>query len=384
MGRITDKVNKFLIRIANRLGIKRDNLLESAKEDLKTMGPVVNNVVAQEQEKNIEMSDHEKFVQQVKEDATKFDPSMMSKEDAIMKILEQQGLNPEFAKNPAAVKQISEICNKNLERNGIERITSNNLSEVKNVMTFGISISENGNFTYTDKNAEPIMKDSTYTKYGSKREESTTFSINQDKVLEKNQKFIENYSTQKSEPGSYIDYHSMVTRKKITYDKNGIEMKEEYDNAHYDLEGHSPNGTAVMTNGKSYTLERNTDLITARYSIQKEPNNIYYGDERGNISFGFNGNSKEEGEATKDIYVTGEQLDGVRPEYESIVSANLNNEHLFGTVENYSPYNEPEQYKEQKEDHDKRIKEAANRSSIFRKTAEENSLIEKEEELEQE
>ena len=381
MGRITDKINKFLLRVANRLGIKRDNLLESAKEDLKAMDPVINNAVPRDAGIKEEiLSDRDKFAKELQDHATRFDPSMMSKEEAIMKILEQQGLNPEFAKNPAAVKQISEICNKNLERNGIENITSSNLDKVKYEMTSGISISENGNLTYTDKKAEPIMKDSTYVKYHAKREEATTFSINSYKMFEKTQKFRENYSTQKSEQGSYIDYHSMVTRKKITYDKNGIEMKEEYDNAHYDLEGHSPNGTALMTDGKSYTIERNDDLITARYSVQKEPNNIYCGYGRGNVSEGYE-------EVSKDIYVTAEhpeELGGPRPDYESIVSANLNNEHIFGEVEYYSEVDEPKKYKEQKENHAKLIKNATSKSTAFKKTAEENGLIEKEAELEQE
>ena len=359
MGRITDKVNKFLIRIANRLGIKRDNLLESAKEDLKTMGPVVNNVVAQEQEKNIEMSDHEKFVQQVKEDATKFDPSMMSKEDAIMKILEQQGLNPEFAKNPVSMDQISKIGKDILQKEGIERITKENLEEVKSKLKYSdIEISENGDFNYKDIYQDNMLK--------TRNKDVTTFSINENGMLEE--------KIWKKHDDVSMDT-TYMTRIKNTYNKHGLQMEQEYDHSTYS-EIHS--SIPKMNDGQSWKLQRNSELVTGTYIYQENPNWLL--NVNGDRVHGYIDNSNKGRNIQYNMPVVGEKKDllncyppsNFKKAEEDMIEANS------GDGKFYSKPNE------EKYTNDEILQIFAKESEAIRKTAEENGLIEKEEELEQE
>lgn len=362
MGRITDKVNKFLIRIANRLGIKRDNLLESGKEDLKVMGPIVNNVVTQESEKNVEMSDHEKFVQQVKEDATKFDPSIMSKEEAIMKILEQQGLNPEFSKNPAAVKQISEIGNKILQNKDIERITKENLEEVKSKLKYSdIEINDNGDFNYTDLYQDNMFGECIH-------KDITTFSINEKGMLEEK-------IWRKMEDNS-ADITS-ITRTKNIYNKYGLQMEQEYDHSSYS-EVHTSN-PKMQDGGIPWKLKRNSDLVTGTYIYQENPN--YLLNVNGpDVVHGYIDNSNRGRNIQYNMPVVGEKknLLNCYPPYNFEKAEEDMREANSGDGKFYSKPNE------EKYTNDEILQIFAKESEAIRKTAKENDLIEKEETLEQE
>ena len=213
MGKIKDKVNKFLLRLANRLGIKKDNLLDAAKEDKKKDEPLLRSV--KDYEKKI--SDHEKFVQQVKEDALKFNPNVMSKEEAIIKILEERGMSTGLSKNPAARKQISQICTEILGKNEINRITKDNLEEVKELFgNSGIEISENGNLLYTETKLNNIGK--------IEEQNINTFLINDNDEFEKIHRNERNWSV--ANTGDTIKYYSSYTREQQIYNKYGLEMKK--------------------------------------------------------------------------------------------------------------------------------------------------------------
>ncbi len=361
MGRITDKVNKFLVRIANRLGIKRDNLLESAKGDLQQMGPVINNAVPKNEGIKEEiLSDHDKFVQQVKEDATKFDPSMMSKEEAIMKILEQQGLNTEFAGNPVAMKKISKIGKEILQKQGIEKITKDNLEDVKSKLKYSaIEISDNGDFNYTDIYQDNMLK--THNK------DVTTFSINENGMLEE--------QIWKKHDDVSIDI-TYMTRVKNTYNKYGLQMEQEYDHSSYS-ESHSSN-PKMEDNGVSWKLERNSDLVTGTYIYQEKPNyllNINGPD----IVHGYIDNSNRGRNIQYNMPVVGEKKDLLNCYPPS--NFGKAEEDMRAANENGVYYIKPN---EEKYKNDEILKEFAKESEAIRKTAEENGLIEKEEELEQE
>lgn len=364
MGRITEKVNKFLLRLANRLGIKKDNLLESAKENLKQMGPVINNAVPRDTGIKEEiLSDRDKFAKELQEHATRFDPSFMSKEEAIMKILEQQGLNPEFAKNPAAMKQISEIGKNILQKEGIERVTKENLEEVKSKLQYSnIKIEDNGNMTYIETTYDNINR--------IESQDKAIFSIDDQGKFEKEKRNEDHWNVQK--PGEAIQYLSRYTREKNVYNKYGLEMKKEYDSSVYNR-NNDYDGLPQRESGRSFTIERNPDLVTATYRRQEVPNSII---NNGYIDYSNQGRVIQYNMSVGGQYDKNKLVDYGNETFEQDEEQmrEVNKNQGFVYVDQYDNFRTNEDV----------LKEFSKESEAFRKTAEEKGLIEREEELEQE
>lgn len=353
MGKIKDKVNKFLLRLANRLGIKKDNLLDAAKEDKKKDEPLLRSV--KDYEKKI--SDHEKFVQQVKEDALKFNPNVMSKEEAIIKILEEKGMSTGLSKNSAARKQISQICTEILGKNEINRITKDNLEEVKELFgNSGIEISEDGNLLYTETKLNNIGK--------IEEQNINTFLINDNDEFEKIHRNERNWSV--ANTGDTIKYYSSYTREQQIYNKYGLEMKKVYDDGLYNRE-ENYNGLPHRESGLSYTIDRNSDLVSATYKRQEVPNSII-NDEY--IDYSNQGETVQYEIACIGQYDKNELSGyGIYPSFENDKKEMKKNNERNGSI-----------YSISRKD---MLNKSAKESNAIRKTAEENGLIEKEEELEQ-
>lgn len=308
------------------------------------MGPVVVNGIEGK-------TGHEKFVEQLNNATKEFHPERMSKQEAIMKVFEEQGLNPAFLKNPAAMEKISEIGTDILDREGIGRITSSNLEDVKSKLknTYGIKISENGDISY-QKTKEGILS-------------LIRISMGESGGLEE-----ENWTKSELSGGE-----SYTSRRKNTYNEYGLQMTEEYDSTYLDKDNN-----IITTKGESYKVERNTaNLAFGTYTQQKFANNITWKrGEEPRLSTVHNP-PEDTVSYTQCVQGAGDKLGGSRPM----------------TYENASKMkaNEIEAYHDMIKKPDGTIKTSgeiaeefakSSKSKAFRDTAENMGLIEKSQEIE--
>lgn len=135
MGRISDLWQKIKGRF------NKNKTLPEGKDMLQNL--------VQPEEKKEEMNGHEKFVKEMQDKANEFDPSTMSKEQAIMKILEEKGVSDKITRNPKASFELKMMIDEILEENGIQGITKDNIKNVKSILNSKLKIGEKGDLTYT-------------------------------------------------------------------------------------------------------------------------------------------------------------------------------------------------------------------------------------------
>ena len=75
-------------------------------------------------------------------------PQLFEFSDLMIKILEEKGINKNFAKNPEAKRQISSLCSDLITKNNIHKITKENISDVKRILDNKLTINENGGLSY--------------------------------------------------------------------------------------------------------------------------------------------------------------------------------------------------------------------------------------------
>lgn len=320
-------------------------------------------------------SGHEIFLKELQSKAKEFDPSTMLKEDAIMKILEEKGMNEELSKNPAAKSKITEIATEILESNGIERITKDNLEEVKwritnishldnsanNKRNGYLKIQEDGSIKYL----EDVEKYEGF-KYPMISNNSSHFFMEEGsfKVKEVNTdkmnfiETIENKNIEVEEKWENTVLH--------VYNKNGLEMRRDTERT----DERSESRRQVKVQSEKDQIIRQSDLVTARTYSQK--------------------NGKGQG-AVVCLDFEHPEILNTRTNFDvdNVINKKEQNKLTYenGFIEIYDPLKDGAEVKERVEKQNeelKKIRESAiRRSPEFKKTAMENGLI-KEETLEQE
>lgn len=111
-----------------------------------------------EKEEKIEMetSKHQDFVNELQMQAEQFDLTRMKPDEAILKVLEEEGLNPELSKNPEFKEQMWNIFKLELMANDqtAETKIKNLRSAIRGrgLKDYHFSITANGEFEYTKDN----------------------------------------------------------------------------------------------------------------------------------------------------------------------------------------------------------------------------------------
>lgn len=226
-------------------------------------------------EEQTEMNGHEKFVKEMQDKANEFNPALISKEDAIMKILEEKGLSEEFAKNPAAKEQITDIAKKMLAKAGIERITSDNLEEAKSAISYGgyhnHEKDENGNVYDQTHGSFEILDDGSLN-YNEERKNnqydvyrntnsSKHFSIKDNSLLV-DEKI--NATVQYTNESRQAIKDKTETKRGSEYNKDGIEMKKYYASRTFrDNLSTNKYQEPLIDRDDAWEIERNSDLVTA-------------------------------------------------------------------------------------------------------------------------
>lgn len=325
------------------------------------------------------MNEHEKFVKEVQDKANEFNPALISKEDAIMKILEEKGLNEEFVKNPAAKQQITDIAKKMLSQSGIERITIDNLEEAKGAILFygyhnyekdknGYVYNQtHGSLEILDDGSLNYNEESENTQYGLRNTNSSKhFSIKDDSLLvDENINDTVQYT---NESGKTIKDKTEIKRGS-EYNKDGIEMKRYY--ASRALRDNLSTGKydeSLMNS--AWEIERNSDLVTAYAKGYEHENRINP----------FNHNVNWRGANILLSTEVPERLaSSVIFDYDTL--GKVNKTYDNGFIE-YAEYNATPEQKARVEKQNKQLdiirNEAIKRSPALKKLAEEKGLIQEE------
>ena len=179
------------------------------------------------------MGDKErKFKEQIQEDAKKFDFFGMSFEDAIVKILEQEGMKKKIAQNADAKEAIIKLVKKDKRIPENERLSSDNIENVRSVLK---------KFINTDGTIKGKSDDMFLYTGPSKDKTTTIIDVQGGKLVETQSSF-----------SSEIGFFKTVT-KTI---EDGIEMEV--------VESDSE--------GNKTTYLRNSDLVTATVSYNNKFN----------------------------------------------------------------------------------------------------------------
>lgn len=237
-------------------------------------------------EEQTEISGHEKFVKEIQDKANEFNPNIMSKSDAIMRILEEKGLSKEFAKNPAAKGQITDLAEKMLNKAGIERITPDNLEEAKNAISFGgyhnhkkdengyVYDQTHGSFEILDDGSLNYNEERKENKYGTyiNTNSSKHFSIKDNNLLvDQNINYTDRYTNQENQ----VIEDKTQTKQGSEYNKDGVEMKRYYaSRAFRDNHSTKKYQEPLIDRDCAWELERNSDLVTAYAKSYEYENRI--------------------------------------------------------------------------------------------------------------
>lgn len=212
-----------------------------------------------EKEEKIEMetSQHQNFVSELKKQAEQYDLTKMPMEDAILKALEEKGLNPEFSKNPEFQKQMTQIFRSAFYEDGHTLDPEVAVKNLRSAIGAGIadyhfSITADGNLEYTKKNDGNSLTHPSIKKY---------FMLDQKGNL---------ITSELSETSEYDDHnHKIVSRTKnqSVFDKYGIEQNKMRANYQQDMNDslHSviDNSLRIVT--------RLSGLATATETVYKNP-----------------------------------------------------------------------------------------------------------------
>lgn len=227
----------------------------------------------QENRMNTEVSEHSKFVNELRKQAKQYDLKSMPREDAIMKILEEHGLNSMFSKNPEGKKQIVEHVNGKLK--DILRAESWSVETMKKTMEDMIISSENftitddGNLSYSISNKENHLKSF----------DNRTSTTDTTKYLSFFGDDLRVETLQKIDSKLYNGTRQILSTKQLdTYDKQGIQMATRYGEAthtyttnKYEQPVQNPERLTYI-NSKGYFLKRNSNMETASYTAYESIN----------------------------------------------------------------------------------------------------------------
>lgn len=236
-------------------------------------------------------SEHNNFRNTIKIDTKNVDLNKIPREDAIMKILESQGLNPKFAKNPESKEQIvtfikqrveKELFVKNSDICDIKTLENFIKNSLNNPYTTNMTITDEGNFkcsSQVSKEGVHGIKDILYTK--------KAFSFHENALGEE---VLAVETTQHSDHlfDKYKPQRSLLRSTKYsTYDQNGVEMSSSYREAMFSYRTYMDRNaitnesllkeqglTCLRTDG--YSLDRNIDMVTAKYTSYSsiDPNTL--------------------------------------------------------------------------------------------------------------
>lgn len=299
MGRITDKVNKLLIRIANRLGIKKDNLLEAGKEDKRAMESM--NIEVEENDTNIEKSAPiNDFREELKFDPNNIlDPRVCKGKNLVPNILKSLGANEQILENPVAIKNIEEVFNKIIEKNNIElkngEPSKEQIDRIREIISKGkfterdpenqqsaiLIDSETGFITLKDNYK---VKEGPLQKHTANNADTIEYSISDDGVLK---------SDRKTYSRSLQGNDSIYTDVEQTFNKDGFELSRKVSSLdwldYYKKESEEKNNAELVY---KYERDKENPLIARCSSAEKGQRFIVMSTSKGlfnNVikSFGF-------------------------------------------------------------------------------------------------
>lgn len=336
-----------------------------------------------EKEEKIEMetSQHQNFVNELKKQSEQYDLTTMPMEDAILKALEEKGLNPEFSKNPEFQNQMTQIFSSVFYKaNRAEDAVKNLRSAIMHGMQdYKFSITPDGNLEYTKRNDNSFTNPS-ITKYF---------------MLSKDGKLITSTLSKRSEYNNDDHKINFCSKKQSVFDKYGIEQSAILATYTQDMN----EALQPVTNNFLRTVTRNSNLVTAVETVYEEPIgiNVWVNDPKrttlDNILL------YDRNHAFTEIECIGEYpniIAGAHHSYQALneIRKKEDERHLHSPVykEELNYYQDlakkysfiPEAITDdeinyKKDLHNKYLKSVTERSSAFRKLAEERGLIEKDE-----
>lgn len=240
-----------------------------------------------------EMNGHEKFVKEMQDKANEFNPALVSKEDAIMKILEEKGLSEEFAKNAAAKQEITYIAKTMLKKAGIETITLDNLEKAKSAIFYGgyhnhekdrdgnVYDETHGSFEILDDGSIKYNEERKTNQYGMYKDTNSSkhFSIKDNSLLIDEDINSKNRYTNES---NQVIEDKTETKIGSEYNKDGVEMKRYYATRAF-RDNLSTNTFMQPLREDAWEVERNPDLVTAYAKSYERENRI--NDANHNVNF---------------------------------------------------------------------------------------------------
>lgn len=207
-----------------------------------------------------EITPHESFVDNLRIQAETFDLTQMPIEDAILKALEEKGLNPELSKNPEFKNQMYKVFSSVFQTEYGESRSPEKFEELRNTISFGhlndisFTIIPDGNFKFDKANEG---------KNSTNPPEHKFFTVDNKGSLH----VVQTYSTElrtdydkdgKFSPQTSVDNYKVQT----TYDKTGLQT--DYMKAHESWSRKPNEFPGEYISGDSFRLSRNSDLATAK------------------------------------------------------------------------------------------------------------------------
>lgn len=207
-----------------------------------------------------EMTPHESFVDNLQKQAQTFDLTQMPIEDAILKALEEKGLNSELSKNPEFKNQMYKVFGSVFQSEYGESMSPEKIDNLRNVISSGLlndysfTITADGNFKFDKANEG---------KSSTNPPEHKFFTVDDKGSLH----VVQTYSTElrtdydkdgKFSPTTRTDNYKVQT----TYDKTGLQT--DYMSAHEAWSKNVNESNATYISGNSFRLSRNSDLATAK------------------------------------------------------------------------------------------------------------------------
>lgn len=319
----------------------------------------------QEIKEETQMSGHEKFVNDLKNQAEQFDLSSMSRGDAIVKFLEVSGLNPAYSKNPAFKNLMCELFQNDFMR--IESELSGKspteqrsmLSKAFNMMDYTINndgsfeIHHHGDDSYASVNPS---KDIFYNLDEEKNELNVVTNYKESSIYRDEIPSHLQNNLFKDSNGKILNSYR---KSQSTYDKNGLEMMSIY--VSYDSSDTNP-----YISGSTRCIRRNDDLVNATETVYDSSDANQFNSPNSNLTSNFYGDLS----ASKLSLIV-----PVTSQYPEKLSCPI-----------YS-YDSIKEIKDGKQDapipndlynHDV-LKEFCEKSPLFKKVAEERNLLSKEE-----
>lgn len=204
------------------------------------------------------MQEREDFIKGLKRQAVQYDLTKMPIEDVILKVLEENGLNPELSKNPEFRKQMNDIFKwifigeNNRDCEFSEKVSMLRKAISSGLKDYSFSITADGNFEYDKENDGNKMESPRERKFFTVDNEGKLYVI----TTSKYSRDQEYNKTGERSPETFTTYQ----KQQEVFDSNGLQTNKIY-------------GTKERSDKQYHISEssrrviRNPDLVTATIYI---------------------------------------------------------------------------------------------------------------------